>query len=95
MQAVQRTMAQIPFVGALFRIQDPRWMVLACLGGYVILGFTLLGFNRTPFQAAVTTFCCIGMDFVLHKIFKGKWLFPLSALITSCSLSMLLNYSHD
>jgi Na+-translocating ferredoxin:NAD+ oxidoreductase RnfD subunit len=95
MQAVQRTMAQIPFVGALFRIQDPRWMVLACLGGYVILGFTLLGFNRTPFQAAVTTFCCIGMDFVLHKIFKGKWLFPLSALITSCSLSILLNYSHD
>lgn len=88
-------MGQIPVLGALFRIQDPRWMVLACLGGYVILGFTLLGFNRTPFQAAVTTLCCMGMDFVLHKVFKGKWLFPLSALITSCSLSILLNYSHD
>jgi enediyne biosynthesis protein E4 len=95
MQAVQNTMARIPVLGALFRIKDPRWMVLACLGGYVLLGFTLLGFNRTPLQALVTTLCCIGLDALLHFYFKREWIFPLSALITSCSLSILLNYSHD
>lgn len=95
MQAVQTTLGQIPFLGALFRIKDPRWMVFACLGGYVVLGLTLLGFNRTPTQVAITSLSCILMDLVLHRFFKGKWLFPLSALITSCSLSILLNYSHD
>ncbi|MBY0518088.1 MAG: FG-GAP-like repeat-containing protein [Bacteriovoracaceae bacterium] len=95
MEAIQRSLANIPVVGNLFKIKDPRWMVLACLGGYVILGFTILGFNRTPTQAAVTTLCCMAMDAILCRYFKGKWIFPLSAIITSCSLSILLNYSHD
>jgi Na+-translocating ferredoxin:NAD+ oxidoreductase RnfD subunit len=95
MQAIQTTLGRLPVFGTIFRLKDPRWMVLACLGGYVILGFTILGFNRTPLQALVTTLSCVGMDFILHRIFKQKWLFPLSALITSCSLSILLNYSHD
>jgi enediyne biosynthesis protein E4 len=76
-------------------LKDPRWIALACLGSYLILGFTLLGFNRTPSQAIMTSVVCAVMEMGFHLIFKKKWIFPLSAFITSISLSILLNYSHD
>lgn len=78
-----------------FMVIDPRIPVLAILVLYLTLGFTVLGFNRTPYQAMVTTFSTCLFEVFLARIFKGKWIFPFSALITSCSLSLLLNYSHN
>lgn len=74
---------------------DPRIPVIAILVTYLVLGFTVLGFNRTPYQAIVTTVCTGLFEVILTRIFRKKWIFPLSALITSCSLSLLLNYSHN
>lgn len=76
-------------------IKDPRWIVFFSLLSYLVLGLLLLGFNRTPLQALITTLSCISMELILHRIFKEKWIFPFSALITSLSLTILLNYSHD
>jgi Na+-translocating ferredoxin:NAD+ oxidoreductase RnfD subunit len=85
---------QIPIFKSIKKI-DPRWLVFLSLASYLILGFTVLGFNRTPYQALVTTLSCALLEVGLHYYFKKKWIFPLSAMITSCSLSLLLNYSHD
>lgn len=74
---------------------DPRIPVAFILFLYLVLGLTVLGFNRSPMQAITTTVTCLCMDTLLTRLFKGRWLFPLSALITSFSLSFLLNYSHD
>ncbi|HWU44083.1 MAG TPA: RnfABCDGE type electron transport complex subunit D, partial [Bdellovibrio sp.] len=74
---------------------DPRIPVAFILFLYLILGLTVLGFNRSPVQAITTTISCLVFELVLTRIFKGVWVFPLSAMITSFSLSFLLNYSHD
>ncbi|MCB0421107.1 MAG: VCBS repeat-containing protein [Bdellovibrionales bacterium] len=74
---------------------DPRIPVAGILFFYLILGLTVLGFNRTPVQAIVTTLSCVSLEMGLTFLFKRKWIFPLSALITSFSLSFLLNYTHD
>ncbi|MBL7557039.1 MAG: VCBS repeat-containing protein [Bdellovibrionaceae bacterium] len=74
---------------------DPRVPVAAILFTYLVLGLTVLGFNRSPAQAIVTTITCCTLEVILTYIFKKKWIFPLSAMITSFSLSFLLNYSHD
>jgi len=75
--------------------KDPRVPVALILFTYLVLGFTVLGFNRTPAQALVTTASTCSLELILTYIFKRKWIFPFSALITSFSLSILLNYSHD
>jgi len=74
---------------------DPRLSVVLILAGYLVLGFTILGFNRTPLQAVVTTLSACALEVVLGYTFKKKLFFPLSAMITSFSLSILLNYSHN
>jgi Na+-translocating ferredoxin:NAD+ oxidoreductase RnfD subunit len=74
---------------------DPRIPFFFILSSYLVLGFYLLGFNRTPYQALVTTICTCALEFLFKGTFKKKWEFPLSALITSVSLSLLLNYSHN
>lgn len=74
---------------------DPRIPVAAILFTYLVLGLTVLGFNRSPIQALVTTSSCLLLEAVLNRLFKGNWVFPFSAMITSFSLSFLLNYSHD
>lgn len=74
---------------------DPRIPVALILFTYLILGLTILGFNRTPLQAFITTLTCCTFEVLMNRILDKKWIFPLSALITSFSLSFLLNYSHD
>ncbi len=74
---------------------DPRLIIASLLGSYLLLGFTVLGFNRTPLQALMTTSTACLLEVFLSRIFKKKWIFPLSAMITSFSLSILLNYSHN
>jgi Na+-translocating ferredoxin:NAD+ oxidoreductase RnfD subunit len=75
--------------------RDPRWPVFFSLLTYLIYGFFFLGFNRTPAQALVTSGLCVLCEIFFHRFFKKRWIFPLSALITSLSLTILLNYSHD
>jgi Na+-translocating ferredoxin:NAD+ oxidoreductase RnfD subunit len=74
---------------------DPRVPVLMLLVGFLVLGFTVLGFNRTPIQALMTSVSAVALEVFLFRVLRGKWVWPLSALITSCGLSLLLNYGHD
>jgi Na+-translocating ferredoxin:NAD+ oxidoreductase RnfD subunit len=74
---------------------DPRYPVLLLLLGYLTLGFTVLGFNRSPFQALVTSISAVSLELILSWTLNRKLVFPLSALITSIGLSLLLNYSHS
>ena len=78
-----------------YRDIDPRIPVALILFTYLLLGLTVLGFNRTPTQAFITSLSCCTLDVLLTRFFDKKWVMPLSALITSLSLSFLLNYSHD
>ncbi len=78
-----------------FKNIDPRIPIAGVLFTYLVLGLTVLGFNRSPWQAVTTTISCCILEVILTWFFKRKWVFPLSAMITSFSLSFLLNYSHD
>lgn len=81
------------FLSYLKRI-DPRIPVAVILFTYLVLGLTVLGFNRSPEQILITTALCCSFEMIFHRLFYGTWIFPLSAMITSFSLSFLLNYSH-
>lgn len=73
---------------------DPRIPFVAILLTYVLVGIHFLGFNRSPAQIflIVGTTCCF--DMIFSRIFRGKWLFPLSAMITGLGLSILVNTAH-
>ncbi|OQW50356.1 MAG: hypothetical protein A4S09_00760 [Proteobacteria bacterium SG_bin7] len=81
-------------VGKYYKNLDPRIPVAAILFTYLLLGLTILGFNRSPSQAVVTTLGCVVLEIFFCYLFARKIIFPLSALITSFSLSFLLNYGH-
>jgi hypothetical protein len=57
---------------------DPRWRVAAILLAYVVLGITVLGFNRSPAQVATTvapprwwsTCCCTGCFAADRRCFR-------------------------
>ncbi|MCA9553980.1 MAG: VCBS repeat-containing protein, partial [Myxococcales bacterium] len=74
---------------------DPRKTIAVILFAYLVLGFTVLGFNRMPSQAALTTASACALEVLLCRVFNRRWIWPLSAMITSFSLTILLNYSHD
>lgn len=74
---------------------DPRKAIALILFTYLVLGFTVLGFNRVPSQALATTVSACALEVLLCRIFRAKWVWPMSAMITSFSLTILLNYSHD
>ena len=73
---------------------DPRLRVLGLLTIYLILGITVLGFNRSPTQIMIVVLATCFMDAVLYRLFNRQWLFPLSAAISGMSLAILVNYSH-
>lgn len=72
---------------------DPRWPVAGLLGLYLLLGVTVLGFSRLPGQIAAIVLFCMGLDLALTRALRGRFVFPLSALITGLSLAILLNFS--
>ncbi len=74
--------------------KDPRIAVAGLQFSYLILGITLLGFNRSPLQITTVVGATCLLDLILHRLLKRQWLFPLSALITGLSLSILVNYAH-
>lgn len=74
---------------------DPRLKVFALLFTFVLCGMTLWGFNRSPLQVAFIFVLCVGLDMLLHFCLRRRTLlFPLSAMITSMGLSILVNYAH-
>ncbi|MEA5581227.1 FG-GAP-like repeat-containing protein [Nodularia harveyana UHCC-0300] len=76
-------------------LSDPRLAILAILISYIILGITVLGFNRSPAQILLIISSACAFDMLLHWLFKQRQLlFPLSAAITGCSLSILTNFAH-
>ncbi|PWF46118.1 FG-GAP-like repeat-containing protein [Massilia glaciei] len=76
-------------------LSDPRVPVAGILFVYLVLGMTVLGFNRSPLQVAITVLTAIGLDMLFHRFFVGgPPLFPFSALITGMGLSILINYAH-
>ncbi|BAO43127.1 FG-GAP-like repeat-containing protein [Thiolapillus brandeum] len=74
--------------------KDPRLPVALLQAIYLWLGITVLGFNRTPGELVVVIVSACVLDLVLHRLIRGRWLFPFSALITGLSLSLLVNYAH-
>jgi Na+-translocating ferredoxin:NAD+ oxidoreductase RnfD subunit len=77
-------------------LSDPRLVILGILSTYIILGITVLGFNRSPAQILLIIGSACLFDMVLHWLFKQRQLlFPLSAAITGCSLSILTNFAHN
>ena len=100
---------------------DPRLSVLGVLALYIVLGVTVLGFNRSPAQILLIISSACLLDMLFHWLFQGRveksqkdgekqflgqeelpttprqskaLLFPLSAAITGCSLSILTNFAH-
>jgi hypothetical protein len=76
------------------RWNDPRIPFAALLTLYSVLGFSVLGFNRTPLQMLVVVGSTCALDLALTRWLTGRWVVPLSAWITGCSLALLLNYAH-
>jgi Na+-translocating ferredoxin:NAD+ oxidoreductase RnfD subunit len=74
---------------------DPRWAIATILATYNVLGITVLGFNRSLGQMLTTSLIACSLEMALCYWSQKKVIFPLSALITSFSLSLLLNFSHD
>ncbi|HEV8584738.1 MAG TPA: CRTAC1 family protein [Methylomirabilota bacterium] len=77
-------------------LSDPRVPFAAILTVYAVLGCTVLTFNRGPLQIATTVAAGCLLDMGLHALLRRREvLVPLSAYISSLSLALLLNYSHD
>src|SRR5688500_7189211 len=86
---------RITIVGVPSR-RDPRLAFAAILALYLILGCTVLGFNRSPSQILVTVGVACALEVGLHWLLRERELLvPLSAAITGLSLAILLNYAHD
>lgn len=76
--------------------KDPRIAFAVLLSLYAITGTLVFGFNRNPLQMGTIIVAGCLLDMALHWVLRGRQLlFPLSAYISCCSLTLLLNYSHD
>jgi hypothetical protein len=88
-------MSEAAFFEPIPRRDDPRWRFFAILCVYVILGITVLGFNRSPSQILTVLGLGCFLEVLFHFVFKKRTIiFPLSAAISSLSLGILLNYAH-
>jgi Na+-translocating ferredoxin:NAD+ oxidoreductase RnfD subunit len=76
--------------------KDPRIPFACIMALYCVLGTTVLAFNRSPLQIALTIGSCCALDFIFHWLFcRREKIVPLSAFITGAGISLLLNYSHN
>ncbi len=76
--------------------RDPRLPFAMLLTTYAVVGTLFLGFNRSPLQILLTVFSACVLDMGLHAVLRERSLLvPLSAYISSLSLSLLLNYAHS
>ena len=77
------------------KLNDLRIPFAAILTFYGILGVTLLGFNRTPWQLLFIVASGSLLDMGLARVLHGRKIIPLSAYISCCSIGLLLNYAHS
>jgi enediyne biosynthesis protein E4 len=77
--------------GSLKQVDPRRWFALL-LGTYVIMGLTVFGFGRTPWQAFLTIITALVADYAANRCFRNQSGFPWSGLITGCGLALLLDY---
>lgn len=74
--------------------RDPRIPFALILTTYGVLGFSWLGFNRSPLQMGLIVGSGCLLDMALAWLVDRRVQAPLSAYISCCSLALLLNYSH-
>jgi Na+-translocating ferredoxin:NAD+ oxidoreductase RnfD subunit len=74
---------------------DPKLAACFCLLLFNILGLTVLGFNRSPFQVGVICAATVLLQLFYDGIFQSKFQLSLSAFITSLGLSLLVNFGHS
>ena len=87
--------ARSPLVAPSPGWRDPRVPFAAILASYLVMGVAWLGFNRSPGQVLAIVAIGCALDVALHWTLRRRELIlPLSALITSLSLAILLNYAH-
>lgn len=73
---------------------DPRLPFFLIMVTYVVVGISVLGFNRSPAQVAIIVATTCGLDMLFSLFFRRKVVFPLSAAITGLGLSILANTAH-
>lgn len=73
-------------------LKDPRLYAATLQLSFLVLGMTVLGFDRTWAQIGFVVGACIAVDFVLHLLVRRSLLFPFSALQTGLSLSLLVSF---
>jgi Na+-transporting NADH:ubiquinone oxidoreductase subunit NqrB len=69
---------------------DPRHYQIAVLGGLLAYGLTALDFEASPAQVAITIAGALGIQSAASLVMARARFDPRSALITACSLSLLL-----
>lgn len=73
---------------------DVRWRAFLLLFIYLLMGMTTLGFSRQPAHIFILIGAGAIFDLVLSGLLRSRKIFPLSAMISCCSLAILLNWSY-
>lgn len=74
---------------------DTRYVVTLILLSYNILGVTVLGFNRSIGQIALTVVMGVLFHTFYDLLFNNELKFNISAVTTSLGLCILVNYGHS
>jgi Na+-translocating ferredoxin:NAD+ oxidoreductase RnfD subunit len=74
---------------------DPRYVVTLLLLIYNVLGFTILGFNRSPLQVTLTVVIAVLLHVLYDLLFNHVIKFNISSVTTSLGLCILVNYGHS
>ncbi len=70
---------------------DPRWLQLGFLLSFVCFALSAPSFGRTPVQFAAGMAACLLLDSALIYFYRGLLLLPVSGLITSMGLLLLVD----
>ena len=70
--------------------RDPRWGSVVILTTFTVLGQTALHFTVSPADILTSLAVAVGTDAVWHRRRAGRWVLPLSAVITGLGISLLL-----
>ena len=71
--------------------KDPRLVIIIFLLMYVLYALTSPSFTRNPWQFIAGFLTCLTVDILFLKFYKKTPLFPLSGLITSLGIFLLVN----
>lgn len=74
--------------------RDARWAQIAVLGGFTLLGQTVLHFDVSAADVVASVLTATVLDVVWQRRDSGRWNLPLSAAITGTSIGLLLRSAH-